>query len=96
MDESPDVAEFLRATFGETSSVSSAAHQQPSQHLQNAASEELTTGLLSQAQQIFVDTEAADRGVDVDERLTPVSYSVLEGIFAAYQMTTEDVDDSDV
>jgi hypothetical protein len=38
-----------------------------------------------------------DRSVDVDEKLTAaVSHSVLEGIFAGYQMTAEDVDDSDV
>jgi hypothetical protein len=60
-------------------------------------SEELTTNLISQAQQIFVDAEAEGRGVDVDERLTSaVSHSVLEGIFAGYQMTATDVDDSDV
>jgi len=97
MDEFPDVAEYLRATLGETSSASSAPQQQPSQHLQNAASEELTTDLISQVQQIFVEAEAAGGGVDVGERLTAaVSHSVLEGILAGYQMTTSGVDDSDV
>lgn len=90
MDEFPDVAEYLRATLEETSSSVSSAPQQPPQHLQNTTSEEPSTYLMSQAQQIFIDETEGD----VDERLrNVVSDLVLEGIFTGYQMTARDSDD---
>jgi hypothetical protein len=97
MDEFPEVAEYLHSTLGESSSyLSHATQQQPSQYSQNVTSEALTTQLMSQVQRVVEDAEAEGRDVDVNELTSVVSQSVLEGVIAGYQMTTTNVDDSDI
>ena len=89
MDDFPDVAKYLR---GESSPH--AIRQRPSQHMQNATSEELTENFMTQCQQIIVDAEAEGREVNDGDVRSIVSQFVFEGMSAGYNMTT-DVDDSD-
>ncbi|RDB25523.1 hypothetical protein Hypma_006508 [Hypsizygus marmoreus] len=64
---------------------------QPSQHQQNAASEQLTSELMASVQDIMQRAEAEGR--DPDEELRQVvSRTVLEGVVTGFQMTTDDDD----
>lgn len=90
-DDFPDVAEYLR---GESSPH--AIQQPPSQHTQNATSEELTENLMAQFQQIIVDAEAEGRELNDGDVRNIVSQMVFEGMSAGYDMTTKVDDHSDV
>jgi len=61
----------------------------PSQHSQDAASEELTTALMSSVRDIIERAEAGGR--DPEEELRQVvSRTVLEGVVTGYTMSTEE------
>jgi len=85
------VAEYLRSTLGETlrTTQQSTTLEIPSQHSQNAASEELTRVLMSAVQDIIERAETEGRDPE-DELRTVVGRTVLEGVFTGYEMTTLD------
>lgn len=63
--------------------------QQPSQHQQNIASDELTSSLMRSVQDIMERAEAEGR--DPDEELRQVvGRTVLEGVLTGYEMTTDE------
>jgi len=64
----------------------------PSQHSQDAASEELTTALMSSVRDIIERAEAEGRDPE-DELRQVVSRTVLEGVVTGYTMSTEDSSD---
>jgi hypothetical protein len=69
---------------------------QPSQHLQNAASDTLTSSLIQSVHDIMQRAEA--EGTNPDQALrAAVSRTVLEGVLAGYEMSTrDDADDSNL
>ncbi|KAF8656849.1 hypothetical protein AX16_002396 [Volvariella volvacea WC 439] len=87
-EEFPQVAQFLQSilnpsmTFDPTQSAS-----MPSQHDQNAASEQLTSNFLASVQEIMQRAEAEGR--DPDEELRRlVGQTVIDGVVTGFQMTT--------
>jgi hypothetical protein len=61
---------------------------QPSQHQQNIATESLTSSLMQSVHDIMERSEADGR--DPDEELRQVvGRTVLEGVIAGYEMTTD-------
>jgi len=62
--------------------------QQPSQHQQNIASEELTSSLMQSVQDIMRRAEAEGRDPDAELREV-VGRTVLEGVLTGYEMTTD-------
>ncbi|KIJ12821.1 hypothetical protein PAXINDRAFT_177119 [Paxillus involutus ATCC 200175] len=98
-EDFPDIATFLQSQSN-TSSVNPAAAMtsdlQPSQHLQNAASDTLTSSLIQSVHDIMQRAEA--EGTNPDQALrAAVSRTVLEGVLAGYEMSTrDDADDSNL
>lgn len=90
MEEFPDVANYLRS-LSQTSATTAlpagtASHPQPSQHLQNVASETLTSSLMQTVGDIMARAEAEGR--DPDEELRQaVSRTVLDGVLTGYEMS---------
>lgn len=82
------MAEYLRSTLGETLRTTQQSTT-PSQHSQNAASEELTRVLMSAVQDIIERAETEGRDPE-DELRTVVGRTVLEGVFTGYEMTNLD------
>ena len=81
-----DVANYLETTS--TASIS-APHNQPSQHSQHVASEQLTSALMASVQEIMQRAEAENR--DPEEELRQaVSRTVLEGVVTGFEMSTEE------
>ncbi|KAG5638896.1 hypothetical protein H0H81_008955 [Sphagnurus paluster] len=98
-DDFPAVAAFLQAHLSASASASTTtataapAPAPPSQHQQNAASEQLTSALLADVEDIMA--RAAAEGRDPDPELrAAVSRTVLEGVVQGFQMT-EDADDDE-
>ena len=61
-------------------------HEQPSQHAQNAASENLTSSLLQSVQSIIQRAEAEGREVPEEELRQIVGRAVIEGVITGYGM----------
>ncbi|KAJ7284935.1 ankyrin repeat-containing domain protein [Mycena rebaudengoi] len=82
------VANYLQTIAAPSSLpvVSDIVQQQPSQHQQNAASEQLTSALMTSVEDIMRRAEAEGR--DPEEELRQVvSMTVLDGMLAGYQMS---------
>lgn len=83
------VASFLETTS--TASISAPRSQQPSQHSQHVASEQLTSALMASVQEIMQRAEVENR--DPEEELRQaVSRTVLEGVVTGFEMSTEEED----
>ncbi|GLB40205.1 putative ankyrin repeats (many copies) [Lyophyllum shimeji] len=67
--------------------------QSPSQHQQNAASEQLTDALMASVEDIMHRAAAEGREPD-DELREAVGRAVLEGVVTGYQMTTDNDTDT--
>jgi len=81
-----EVASYLQTTLTpETQTVQVAS--QPSQHLQNIASEHLTSALMSSVQDIIQRAEAEGRDPEEEIRQI-VSQTVLEGVVTGFDLTT--------
>ena len=61
-------------------------HEQPSQHAQNAVSENLTSSLLQSVQSIIQRAEAEGREVPEEELRQIVGRAVIEGVITGYGM----------
>ncbi|KIK95428.1 hypothetical protein PAXRUDRAFT_827019 [Paxillus rubicundulus Ve08.2h10] len=96
-EDFPDIATLLQSQL-DTSSVNPPAPMtsQPSQHLQNAASDTLTSSLIQSVHDIM--QRAEEEGTNPDEALrAAVSRTVLEGVLAGYDMSArDDADGSDL
>ncbi|KAF6749483.1 ankyrin [Ephemerocybe angulata] len=90
-EDFPAVAAYLQSASNQTSAAThpSQTVTQPSQHSQNAASEQLTAALMESVRGIM---ERADiEGIDPDQDLQEaVTRAVLNGVVTGYEMSTED------
>ncbi|KAF8841762.1 hypothetical protein BDN67DRAFT_948915 [Paxillus ammoniavirescens] len=95
-EDFPDIATFLQNTSSVNPAAAMTFNLQPSQHLQNAASDTLTSSLMQSVHDIMQRAEA--EGTNPDEALrAAVSRTVLEGVLAGYEMSTrDDADDSNL
>jgi hypothetical protein len=81
------------ASYLETTSTASmpAPRNQPSQHSQHVASEQLTSALMASVQEIMQRAEVENR--DPEEELRQaVSRTVLEGVVTGFEMSNEEED----
>ncbi|KAF8071732.1 hypothetical protein FPV67DRAFT_1482477 [Lyophyllum atratum] len=92
-EDFPHIASFLQGlgTTTTTTNGNGTTPQSPSQHEQNAASEQLTDALMASVEDIM--QRAAAEGRDPDEELrAAVSNAVLQGVVTGFQMTTDEGD----
>ncbi|KAF9476683.1 ankyrin [Pholiota conissans] len=93
-EDFPHIAMYLRSAVDSSARTASpapapAAAQPPSQHSQNAATEELTSALMQSVQEIMQRAEAEGR--DPEEELRQaVSRTVLQGVITGFDMSTDD------
>ena len=94
-EDFPQVANYLslQAISGQTTTAGTmfeapSNQQQPSQHQQNIASEELTSSLMQSVQDIIQRAEAEGRDPEGELREV-VGRTVLEGVLTGYKMTTD-------
>ncbi|TBU49844.1 ankyrin [Dichomitus squalens] len=89
-EEFPAVAAYLRSVGGDTAedgaTAPAEAHEQPSQHAQNVASENLTSSLLLSVQDVIQRAQAEGREVPEEELRQIVGRAVIEGVIAGYGM----------
>jgi len=88
-EDFPEVSNYLTAIScsSTTGPLSTAIQQQPSQHSQNQASEQLTSALMQSVHDIMERAEA--EGQDPDQELRAVvGRTVLEGIVTGYEMNS--------
>lgn len=92
-EELAPVAAYLRSVQGVATGDSSAPltemHEQPSQHAQNAASENLTSSLLQSVQDVMQRAEAEGREASEEELRQIVGRAVIEGVITGYGMGAE-------
>ncbi|KAH9945241.1 ankyrin [Epithele typhae] len=93
-EEFPAVAAYLRsventAAGGGTAPPPAEIHEQPSQHAQNAASENLTSSLLHSVRSVMERAEAEGREVPEDELRQIVGRAVIEGVMTGYGMRAD-------
>jgi hypothetical protein len=89
------VATYLQSTLtSPTTTILSTPTQPnpPSQHLQNIASEHLTSELMASVESIIQRAEAEGRDPEEEIRQV-VSRTVLQGVVTGFDMTTHDSDD---
>ncbi|KAF8807033.1 ankyrin [Phlegmacium glaucopus] len=88
-EDYPHISEYLRSTLDPSAlAATQAAATLPSQHSQNAASEQLTSALMSSVQEIMERAEAEGR--DPEEELRRVvSRTVVEGVLTGFEMSTD-------
>ncbi|KAJ7170625.1 ankyrin repeat-containing domain protein [Mycena crocata] len=85
-EEFSEVANYLQSVASPASASAIEIVQQPSQREQDAATEQLTTALMSSVEDIMQRAEAEGR--DPEEELRQiVSRTVLEGVVTGYAMT---------
>lgn len=88
-EDFPSVARFLESLSPSVPNATATADAPtpPSQHHQNAVTEQLTSELMASVQDIMQRAEAEGR--DPDEELRQVvSRTVLEGVVSGFEMTT--------
>lgn len=94
-EDFPAVAAYLEgletAATGGDGATSVEMLEQPSQHAQNAASEDLTSSLLQSVQVVMQRAEAEGREASDEELRQIVSRAVLDGVVTGYGMSTEGV-----
>ncbi len=90
-EELPAVAAYLRSIGGGATAESEGApvHETPSQHAQNAASENLTSWLLESVQDVIQRAQAEGSDVPEEELRQIVGRAVIEGVITGYGMGTE-------
>ncbi|KAI0671613.1 ankyrin [Trametes maxima] len=92
-EDFPAVAAFLEnlggANTGGAGGNSVEMLEQPSQHAQNVASENLTSSLLQSVQDVMQRAEAEGREASDDELRQIVGRAVIEGMVTGYGMGTE-------
>ncbi|KAF8199578.1 hypothetical protein BJ912DRAFT_1054896 [Pholiota molesta] len=93
-EDFPPIAEYLRSTLDPSALAAQAPPAQaqatasPSEHSQNAATEELTTALMQSVQDIMQRAEAEGR--DPEEELRQaVSRTVLQGVATGFDMSID-------
>jgi ankyrin repeat protein len=89
-EDFPEIAAYLQSRLNPSSCMMPGAvtTSQPSQHQQNIATESLTSSLMQSVHDIMERSEADGR--DPDEELRQVvGRTVLEGVIAGYEMTTD-------
>ncbi|KAG1870599.1 ankyrin repeat-containing domain protein [Suillus subalutaceus] len=89
-EDFPEIAGYLQSRLSPSSCVMPGAvsPSRPSQHQQNIATESLTSSLMQSVHDIMQRSEADGR--DPDEELRQVvGRTVLEGVIAGYEMTTD-------
>ena len=86
----PQIADYLRSTLDPSAAPLYQAVTSPSQHSQNAVSEQLTSGLISSLQDLAERTEAEGRDPLDDELRQAVGRAVLEGMLTGYEMSTDE------
>ncbi|KAI1797356.1 ankyrin [Ganoderma leucocontextum] len=87
-EEFPAVAAYLRSIDGGGAAEGEGTpeHEQPSQHAQNAASENLTSSLLESVQDVIQRAQAEGRDVPEEELRQIVGRAVIEGVITGYGM----------
>ena len=89
------MAAYLRSVEGAATTPGTAPapatemHEQPSQHAQNVASENLTSSLLQTVQSVMQRAEAEGREVPEEELRQIVGRAVIEGVITGYGMGAE-------
>ncbi|EIW57304.1 ankyrin, partial [Trametes versicolor FP-101664 SS1] len=90
-EDFPAVAAYLEgletAATGGDGATSVEMLEQPSQHAQNAASEDLTSSLLQSVQVVMQRAEAEGREASDEELRQIVSRAVLDGVVTGYGMS---------
>ena len=89
-EEYPEISEYLRSTLDPSALAATQppASALPSQHSQDAASEHLTSTLISSVQEIMERAQAEGR--DPEEELRQVvSRTVLEGVITGFEMSND-------
>ncbi|KAL0954807.1 hypothetical protein HGRIS_003754 [Hohenbuehelia grisea] len=89
-EDFPQVAAFLEARLAPASPLPPAQllHQpQPSQHQQNAATEELTSQLMTDVHSILARADADGREPDEAELRAAVSRAVLDGVVTGFDLS---------
>ncbi|KAI0749587.1 ankyrin [Daedaleopsis nitida] len=99
-EEFPAVAAYLRSVEGQNAGGNVVApptetREQPSQHAQNVASENLTSSLLLSVRDVMQRAEAEGREASEDELRQIVGRAVIEGVVTGYGMGTEAAQDTD-
>lgn len=86
-EDFPDVAAYLQSVLHQTLPAPAAVHpSQPSQHSQNAASEQLTSALMESVRGIMERADA--EGIDPEQELhQAVTRAVLSGMVTGYEMS---------
>jgi hypothetical protein len=87
------VANYLRSTLASSSPLAQVSNPL-SQHLQNIASEHLTSELMESVENIIQHAEAEGRDPE-DEIRQVVSRTVLQGVVTGFDMATNVEDDRD-
>ena len=97
-EDFPAVAAYLRSIEGTATPGAPPAemHEQPSQHAQNVASENLTSSLLQSVQTVMQRAEAEGREVPEEELRQIVGRAVIEGVITGYGMGAEAAADQGV
>ncbi|KAI0691519.1 ankyrin repeat-containing domain protein [Cerioporus squamosus] len=99
-EDFPEVAAYLRGVAGPTatsvgaSPATTHAPEQPSQHAQNVASENLTSSLLQSVQAVMQRAEVEGREASDDELRQIVSRAVIEGVVTGYGMSEQAAQDA--
>ncbi|KAI0368749.1 ankyrin [Pilatotrama ljubarskyi] len=92
-EDFPAVAAYLENLGGTNTGGAEAApvemHENPSQHAQNVASENLTSSLLQDVQAVMQRAEAEGREASDDELRQIVGRAVIEGMVTGYGMSAE-------
>jgi len=88
-EDFPHIAEYLRSTLNPSAGAEMPIAAAPSQHSQNAATEQLTSALMQSVQEIMERAEAEGR--DPEEELRQaVSRTVLDGVVTGFDMSTDE------
>ena len=89
-EDFPQIADYLRSTLDPSAVPLDQAVPSPSQHSQNAASEQLTSDLMTSLQELAQQTEAEGRDPLEEELRQAVGRAVLEGMLTGYEMSTDE------
>jgi hypothetical protein len=89
-EEFPQVADYLRSTLDPSATALNQAATSPSQHSQNAASEQLTSGLMTSLHELVERTEAEGREPLEEELRRAVGRAVVEGVLTGYEMSANE------
>ncbi|KIM39762.1 hypothetical protein M413DRAFT_446675 [Hebeloma cylindrosporum] len=89
-EDFPQIADYLRSTLDPSAAPLDQAVSSPSQHSQNAVSEQLTSDLMSSLQELADRTEAEGRDPLEQEIRQAVGRAVLEGVLTGYEMSTDE------